>query len=169
MEESSNCFLLLPACFCRAITCCRLGVGALKKVCCVSVLQIAPHLQVHDNAVSWCGPPSLLLLYRTQYESREEVVRQEGTESCNNHSGNEPEGKFLIYTVPWVYLMCFNRVVGNIQWFWVKQNSFLLRQIKGNIALFVVHAAADETLNVKSGTRALKKKIVLFHRVCTES
>lgn len=146
--------LLLPACFCWAITCC----GHFKKVHSPSGSSLAGPWQ----SCLIMRAPVTVLLYRTQNDRPQK--------NCINHCGSGPEqGKFLIYTMPWVYLVCFNRFVGDIQWFWVKRNNFLLRQIKRNVAFFVVVVASfNEPLNFTSGTETFKK-FVPFHTVCTES
>lgn len=117
-EKSSRCFCLLPACFCRTTTQRRLGVWSLKKKKKKGLL---------------CGCCSSL---DVSQKSEQKGGEARGHKSCNNHSGSETVGKFVIYTMPRVFLVCFNSIVWNIQWFWIKRNTLLLRQVKGRVLLY---------------------------------
>lgn len=99
-DKCSRCFCLLPACFCRTTTRRRLGVWSFKKkgLLCGSFPSCS----------------SLDVSQKLEHKGGE----AKGHRWVEYHNGaSEPVGKFVIYTMPRVFLVCFNRIVWNIQSF----------------------------------------------------
>lgn len=96
--------LLLPARFCRISTCCRQAVGHFGHVC-FCLLANMLHMSRPITKLSNCEG--------TCYYIKSAWVQGEGEErghiSLKNIMGMWSKGRFLIYTMSLLHLLCFSR------------------------------------------------------------